>query len=184
MGIPQEHGLAYRLAETIIREIDPENELKLVLQVDLSDYSAPESSDEIVVSHDMLADFPVVGAMVLVRDAMRRHVGEVPIPTPENILWMESGNNFKDAAFSIVSTHFREKYLDSEIVGSSFRKVDNKLAITFRPANPIEQAQNLLARAMMGRAAEKLQQRIVTTGKTGKKLSLPDLMDLISAGDD
>jgi hypothetical protein len=182
MGRPKEHQQAYQIAEVMLHDLDPEGKLGLQLggPAQLNLYGVCESEDEVFLSEDVLADLPSVGALLLVRDAHRIYTGDVPTPTPENMLWMEGGSQFKDAAFSLASLRFREQYLNLNFVGAAFRRHKGKIALTLRPANPIERAKNEFAQALLGQAAEKFQQTVVELGKQGKRLSYDDLREIVS----
>lgn len=166
--------LSINLATMILKEIDPDGELGLEPELDMSTFKAPEP-DEVIICEDLFEELPAAGALLLCRDGMHKMVAKdekgEPIVNYENTFWLDSSQRFKDAAFNIALCRWHKQYLNEETIGASFRLINDKVGITFRPADDIDRAKILLTKAVMKK----------TDGKKMKGKDLGDLLrDLLS----
>jgi len=147
--------LSLNLATMILKEMDPEGVLGLEPNLDMSTFQAPKP-EEIIICDDLFEELPAAGAFLLCRDAVRKLVsldekGD-PEMTYENTFWLDNSGRFRDAAFNIAMARWSKQYMGEDTIGASFRLIDDKVAVTFRPADEIDKAKMLLAKAMLKQA--------------------------------
>ena len=150
--------LSLNLATMILKEMDPEGALGLEPDLDMSTFKEPKP-EEIIICDDLFEELPAAGAFLLCRDAVRKMVsldekGE-PEMTYENTFWLDNSGRFRDAAFTVVMGRWSKQYTGEDIVGASFRLINNKVACTFRPADDVDKAKMMLAKAMLKTAGQR-----------------------------
>lgn len=150
--------LSLSLATMILKEMDPEGELGLEPGLDMSTFQAPKP-EEIIICDDLFEELPAAGAFLLCRDSVRKLVtldekGD-PEMTYENTFWLDNSGRFRDAAFNIAMARWNKQYMGEDTIGASFRLINDKVAVTFRPADDIDKAKMGLAKAMLKAAGQK-----------------------------
>lgn len=150
--------LSINLATMYLKEMDPEGVLGLEPSLDMSTFKEPEEN-EIVICDNLFEELPGAGALLLCRDAVRKMVTldekDEPEMTYENTFWLDASGRFRDAAFNVAMARWHKQYMAEDTIGASFRLINGKVAVTFRPADDVDKAKMLLAKAMLKTASKK-----------------------------